>query len=229
MSYILEALRKIEQKREQEESPKSLTFLRVPGPEAKKRPLWPYPVVVALLLNAGILIWWIGPRWSEQKTTPASHPLPRPSANRTPAAVDQGKFDQPIFRKKILPAKEIPPTHPPLIRKETQEIVNRPPIKLPLPNPPQKTGTAVPVKKEILPAGRLVNWNELPPEIKGALPPSFKVSAHIYDPDPKNRVVRVNDRMLQEGQELAPGLKVEEIIPGGIIFSYKGFRFRIGI
>jgi hypothetical protein len=43
------------------------------------------------------------------------------------------------------------------------------------------------------------------------------------------RFVRVNDQALREGQVSSPGLRLEEITPEGAVFSYQGFRFRIGI
>jgi general secretion pathway protein B len=59
--------------------------------------------------------------------------------------------------------------------------------------------------------------------------PVFNVSGHAYSPEPGSRVARINDQILQEGQSLAPGLKVEEITPGGIVLSYQGYRFQINI
>jgi len=69
---------------------------------------------------------------------------------------------------------------------------------------------------------------ELPLAIRNALP-EFKISGHAYTPEPQTRVVRINEKILQEGQELSPGLRVEEIVQGGIIMSYGGYRFRINI
>jgi general secretion pathway protein B len=53
------------------------------------------------------------------------------------------------------------------------------------------------------------------------------VSGHAYNPDRSMRVARVNDVIVQEGSELAPGLKVDEITADGIIFSAQGYRFLI--
>ncbi|MBA4392124.1 MAG: hypothetical protein C0407_01095 [Desulfobacca sp.] len=81
MSYILDALKKFEQKREHNDPTKSLTFLGAQVPEPKRRPWWPYPIIAALLLNAGIMIWLIGPWRSEQKETspkPSTVEQPRP-------------------------------------------------------------------------------------------------------------------------------------------------------
>lgn len=81
----------------------------------------------------------------------------------------------------------------------------------------EKTGKA---------SGKVFEVGDLPPAIRSALP-EFRVSGHAYSPERQTRVARVNEKILQEGQDLAPGLKAEEITPEGIIFSYKGYRFRI--
>ena len=59
--------------------------------------------------------------------------------------------------------------------------------------------------------------------------PEFKVSGHAYGPDPGSRVARINDQIVQEGQSLAPGLRVEEITPNGVVLGYQGYHFQIGI
>jgi hypothetical protein len=35
--------------------------------------------------------------------------------------------------------------------------------------------------------------------------------------------------MMREGQEIAPGQKIEEITREGVVFSYKGLRFTKGV
>ena len=51
----------------------------------------------------------------------------------------------------------------------------------------------------------------------------------MYSGRPSNRLVTINDKPLHEGDELSPGLKLVEVMPDGMIFSYKGFRFKKGI
>ena len=52
MSYILEGLKKLEQKRQQEKgSPDLLTFQTGSPHKAEKRPLWPYLLFAVLLLT----------------------------------------------------------------------------------------------------------------------------------------------------------------------------------
>ena len=39
----------------------------------------------------------------------------------------------------------------------------------------------------------------------------------------------INNSMLREGASIAPGLKLDEITPDGMVFSYKGYRFKRSI
>jgi general secretion pathway protein B len=71
---------------------------------------------------------------------------------------------------------------------------------------------------------RLVTMSELPVQIQQELP-SMTISVHAYSSQPKNRLVDINDHLLHEGMTVAPGLKLEEITPDGMIFTYKGYRF----
>jgi general secretion pathway protein B len=213
MSYILEALRKAEEKREQEEPSKVPTFLMGTARESGRRVMWPYFLLVAaLLLNAGLALWRLTPR--ETPSAPASVETPAPIA---PAAVAR------------VPAKDLNKHASPALRpqKTTVAVVHA------TPKPPAASETASNPKVRVekprpTASGTVLSLSELPPAVRSALP-AFRISGHAYTPEPQTRVVRVNEKILQEGQDLLPGLRVEEIVQGGIIMSYEGYRFRINI
>ena len=69
---------------------------------------------------------------------------------------------------------------------------------------------------------------ELPPQIREALP-AMTISVHGYSEKPAARLVGINYRILREGDYVVPGLKLEQITPDGMIFSYNGYRFRRGV
>lgn len=281
MSYILEALKKIERRRQLEVSPTSLSGLGTPETAAPQRPLWPYLLAVALILNIGVLLWWIVfrgpyqpprsaailPQRTSVKTVPTAVPPPvtspaqdadrrktawertptpagskGPEDRKAPAAPPQKlpvsdpvKNALPVEKRPSFPATpkspvDQPPPGPPRERVPATEPVNTPP-------PPDKKASTsdqpkVPPQKSsktaVLRSDRVFNLNDLPADVRSALP-SLKVSAHVYSPDPAARLVRVNEMLLQEGQDLPEGLKVEEILPNGVIFRFQGTRFRIGI
>jgi general secretion pathway protein B len=74
---------------------------------------------------------------------------------------------------------------------------------------------------------KLYKLQELPPAIRQNLP-AFSVSALLYSSNPDSRMVRINEQMMHEGQDLTAGVKLEEIARDGIILRYQKFRFYVG-
>ena len=69
---------------------------------------------------------------------------------------------------------------------------------------------------------------ELPLPIQQELP-AMAVQLHAYSNNPLERLVSINSIRLREGGALTPDLKLEQITPDGMIFSYKGYRFQRGV
>lgn len=74
------------------------------------------------------------------------------------------------------------------------------------------------------------------PAIKSVPPPSARrdlpkitMTVHAYSPEPSERRAVINRQALREGEEVAPGLKLESITADGVILSYKGQRFHRGL
>lgn len=231
MSYILEGLKKLEQKRQQEEKPPHLLTFQGNSPEKPERKsIWPYLIFAVLLLNAGVFIWWIAPWRSTERNASPSQPVVRKS---TPAAVKTIPFEPKRENKPVL-AKV--PQQPGAVNKPTTAIAGKGIKETPLPavkeSPASRqapvAASTPPVKNKPAADGRIMKLNELPSEIKNSLP-DLKMSAHFYSADQQARFVRVNDRILHEGENSGEGLKVEEINPGGTVFNFKGYRFQIGI
>jgi general secretion pathway protein B len=234
MSYILDALKKLEQRQEQAERAKVPLFSREPEPGPKKRSLWPYLITGALLVNAAVMVWWIAPRHGEKgRTSPQAAardeallridrppvPLPAEPAGQGPRTEKRGEAGRRRADLKTgQAARGAPPGKP---GGETVETAKAPSAGVAAADRPEaRRARAWAV------SGRVFEVGDLPPSIRSALP-EFRVSGHAYSPDPQTRVVRVNEKILLEGQELAPGLRAEEITQEGIIFSYQGYRFRI--
>jgi general secretion pathway protein B len=125
---------------------------------------------------------------------------------------------------------------------ETQKLLSKtlaslPQQKAPLPEAtpsPAPQRAAAPVEEK--PAGAapaaaiqqgVVSMAELPPAILQELP-AMSIPVHSYSSLPGERIVGINDRLLQEGDYLAPGLRLEQIVPDGLVFSYKNYLFRRG-
>ncbi len=235
MSYILEALKKIEQKKEREEAPKSIIFGGNVTETARKHAVWPYVLIAVLLINAALVL-----RWG------LSPSPPRKSPAAVPAAVSQGT-SQPPTPMAAVERSGTGETPGPARRVDKSKVRRSSPYSEP-PRPAtvgdaqglsasgQGASVAVvpPAKpihqteKPVAVSGRIYDLGELPEEIRSALP-EFRISGHAYSSEPQTRVVRINEKILQEGQDLSPGLRVEEIVPTGVVLSYRGYRFRVGI
>lgn len=100
------------------------------------------------------------------------------------------------------------------------------------PNPPSTESPASdkPVPSSLPPPERfrLYDLKSLPSSVKERLP-DINISVFVYSDDPSSRVVKINGHTVREGQELTDGLKVDEIVPDGVIFYYEDYRFRVGI
>lgn len=66
MSFILDALKKLEQKRQQGSVPDLMTIHDSEPDAKKKRSLWPFLLLAALLLNSVLLTIWLRP-WESEK------------------------------------------------------------------------------------------------------------------------------------------------------------------
>ncbi len=229
MSYILEALKKAEQRSETRGVPHLLSY--EDAVEHRRVPLWAYLVAAALLLNAGTILWW------------AQNTVVLPPAAPPPALVAPAESSiTPAEPKRLTPMQEVREQtsvkgQAPMdtsralarpLRKESRNsarsadnLATRPAPSA----PPEREARAESTASRHT---GVVSLSELPPSVRSSLP-AFRVSGHAYSPEPASRVVRINEQILQEGQSLAPGVKVEEITPGGIVLSYQGHRFQIGI
>jgi general secretion pathway protein B len=75
---------------------------------------------------------------------------------------------------------------------------------------------------------KVISMAELPPSVRQELP-AMKISVHAYSSNPGARLVGIDYRILHEGDDVVPGLKLEQITPDGMIFDYKGYRFSRGV
>jgi len=67
---------------------------------------------------------------------------------------------------------------------------------------------------------------ELPDSLRRQIPP-IAISGAVYSDNPAKRLLLVNNQVLGQGSQAAPGLRLEEIQPKSSVFSYRGTRFRL--
>ena len=67
---------------------------------------------------------------------------------------------------------------------------------------------------------------DLPADQRAQLP-RLAVSGASYSQNPAHRMLIVNGTVVQEGQEIAPGLTLERIGPNEAVLNHRGLRFSI--
>jgi len=201
MSYILDALKKSDQQRQRGAVP-PLNTVQVTVAEPKRPMTAHYGLLAAVLLGVGILVGWLRPWQSEQPV----------SETKNISA--------------MVPAPVMQQEAPPLVPNETfakTEVVHA--EVSPVVAPVQKKSSAL---TETAPQQQVLAFGELPLQIQQEIP-TLNVQLHAYANQPSERLVSINNIRLREGELLMSGLRLEQITPDGMIFSYKGFRFQRGI
>jgi general secretion pathway protein B len=94
MSFILDALKKLEQKKQQGSVPDLMTIHTPELLKTKKRARWPYIIAAALMLNAVILAAWLIPRKMEEHTATVQTVLPAEEKNEA-AVLNESPLNTP--------------------------------------------------------------------------------------------------------------------------------------
>lgn len=71
-----------------------------------------------------------------------------------------------------------------------------------------------------------MTFAQLPSEIQHELPP-MAISGTMYSTVPADRLLLIDKRMLHEGDEIAPGVILEGVLPKGARLRYKNFVFQV--
>jgi general secretion pathway protein B len=261
MSYILDALRKSEKERQQGTVPDFMTVQDAMVQEPKKRLLLPYLLIVSLLINSALFVWWLVP-WQSKKSgqmtsystarqQPESKEVALPSKDSTKTSGPEAKInrDTPVAESEIIALKKESKTQTTINQQQQVSVatdlqekisnsisaVNKESLREITPVVSQQTRTIHQFSSEPKSTQKSVahrennvyNIEDLPLSIQQNLPP-ITISVSLYSNEPASRMARINGSMIREGEYLTAGLKLEEITPDGVIFSYQNYRFHVG-
>lgn len=229
MSYILDALRKSDQQRRLGGVPTLAYAQVVPAAPERSAILQNGLRGLILIVSIGMLIVWLRPPLPEPAAIAtiaavAAPPLASPPRPAVPPPAASAKLQPEPTRPEVpaavalIPALAVPAPRrkpPATARSETR---NMPPAAVVA--SPDGAGDALPRKP--------MASSDLPSSIRKTLP-VMSVAVHAYSATPRDRLVSINGRMLREGDTLAPDLKLEQITSDGMIFTYRGYRFRRGV
>jgi general secretion pathway protein B len=210
VSYILDALRKSDQQRQRGLAP-ALHIDHLATRSFRRSPLLVYGVPALILVGAGVLIGWWRP-WEIQQPVPVADPLATKRAEST-----QHHIATPLPTQSVLTQNT--PEHANAEPRSVDAATTEAAIPA-LATPPAR---AVPAG--VVMDSKVLAISELPAAIQQEIP-AMNISVHAYSPHPANRMVGINNQLLREGGNLPPGLTLNEITPDGMVFSYKGYRFR---
>lgn len=197
MSSILDALRKSELERQKATG----QGISLPYPATlkyeKDSRLIPVLLKMVVAVCIGLAIWWAG------FTTNDSKPAKTAPVSATPIEL------QP---KPVVAESEVKRLPKPLKRMDGihSERVDNVPYKQPTTNSVVSAPVAVaPGKPDNDP-------------LKGM--PPLEVTGFMHNEQGGNIAI-INDKLMNEGDEVSPGLRVEKIKDDSVIFSYKGYVF----
>lgn len=197
MSFILDALKKSDSKR-QESSPPRLDTVHHSVPQTgRRRPLWIGLLLALLVLNVGLLVWFFAvDRQAPAIAISTVQPQPTPQTV-APAAVAPSPL-QPQTAEPPLPQRVVPK---------------------------QSSLAASPAANRPLRDRRIYTISELPAAVQRRIP-ELHMSLHAYNKtSPAAGMVRVNAQILRAGAKLDGKYLLEEINADGAVFRFDGYRF----
>ena len=229
MSYILDALKKSDQQRQRGATP-TLQVAQVTVAAPKRPIIIYYGLLAAVLLGAGIVIGWLRP-WQPEQPLHETEPIAAPAPLTTLAPLTAPP-EMPSKKSQEFPAPNLTRAGPAVpvagaMKPSNPTLVSSAPIAaVPMPDKsmPEKSASIAEDAQE----QKAIPVNELPLQIQQEIP-AMTVQLHSYSSKPGERFVYINSSKLREGESLMPGLRLEQITPDGMIFSYKGYRFQRGI
>ncbi len=224
-------------------------------PVRRWKPVHTAAVLVALLLLLAALAWWWFARSSDM---PATAPMPAPATSTAPAvtsppaapAVAQATPPAAVVATPAEPVQPIlaprraePPKPPRIAAAQIPNTAATPsstappaaPASQPAARSPQATpaplAAAAPAPAAPAPTTKdavlIRSFAELSPEARAQLP-QVNVSGSTYSQNPALRMLIINGKVLQEGQEIGPGFKLENIGPRSAVLNHQGMRYSIG-
>lgn len=214
MSYILEALKKSEQNRQETLMPDLQTLrLEESMPEAEKeRLLWPYYIVAILGVGIGGFFAWKSTHQQEA----------------TEATVVNAGTEMPT--KETLLTEPVQATTVP--NAESGTTGKTPSSKVVFAEKPLDGSTLEPANKGSVMFSKtrldgVANISELPSDIRSEIP-RISFDGHVYSGKREQRSVMINGRKMQEGEMVSADLKLEQITSNGAVFGFKEYRFKLG-
>lgn len=248
MSYILEALKKAQAERQLGNAPTihapAPSYAAPAAPRAGSRRTLALGLGAAALAALAALFWW---RQAGEQAAPAAAPAASaaliastasPASSASSAVVPAipvapatpGPASAPAVASAPAPVDAAPPA--PLARKPARGEVA--PVAVPAPpaHPaPQRVAdagaAAAPATVAPAPAEETIRTLQQLPEAIQREIPKVSFGGYIYSPDPAESLLLVDKTLRRAGEEVAPGLVLERLLPQAAVMNYRGYRYRV--
>jgi general secretion pathway protein B len=220
MSFILDALKKSENSRLREDHP-AIFDAQAAALRRQGLPRWSIALMALLGLNLLILVYAL---WRPSEP-PAAVPTVQPeltAATRSDAASPDTSNRTP---SKSTPSKSTPSKSTTASAAAQTAAAPVRSMAAPPSAAPRSTPPALPVLTEESPT--LPSRDDL--LAAGAAIPEANLNMHVYDASPALRFVLLNGQRLREGEVSREGLRVEQILPEGVLLSAGGTSFMLSI
>ena len=214
MSFILDALKKSENSRLRQDHP-AIFDAQAAAVRRQGLPRWGIALMVLLGLNLLILAYAL---WRPSEP-PAAVPTVQPESTTASAAAHTAAAPAQSRPAQSRPALSAPALAAPPSAAPTRSMA-APPSDARRSTPP-----AFPVSSEESPT--LPSRDDL--LAAGAAIPEANLNMHVYDASPALRFVLLNGQRLREGEVSREGLRVEQILPEGVLLSAGGTSFMLSI
>lgn len=205
MSFILDALKKSENKHRKKGEPGPRTIYEPVSRNGTR--LHPRLVLILILLVIGtaFLFWFLG---SRQRTSP----LPTTEISSVGMAQKKTKEFTANSSQTVTPTRH-------------NNIVQRPSDTQ---EPPVDIKQQVEMTKPLsVPRNekQVYRFGQLPVSIQKRIPP-LRMSLHAYNrSDASSSMVQLNDKIMHEGDAVTDTIRLEKISADGAILRYDGYRF----
>ncbi|QYF94103.1 general secretion pathway protein GspB [Massilia sp. PAMC28688] len=233
MSYILEALKKAQAERQLGNAP-SIHTMPIPTASQERSGAAPLPLLLAggglLLALAAAALWW------RQAAAPVA-PAPAAVLAATPApapaviVVPPSPQDAPVAMAPAPPERASAPVTAPVTAPAARVAAPpSPPAPAAAPPAPRAVATATvpqgPRDAASAPDESIPFATQLPEQIQRELP-KLAFGGYMYSKNPADRLLLIDNVLRHEGQEVAPGVILEQLQPRAAVLNYRGTRYRV--
>lgn len=87
--------------------------------------------------------------------------------------------------------------------------------------PAPAVAAPAPAAEDSLPA-----FGALPEPVRRDIP-KVAFGGYMYSPNPSDRLILIDNVLRHEGEEVAPGLVLEKLLPKGAVMNFRGNRYRV--